>query len=114
MEVTLNNLTKTTINNINGVVFGFVCYSKVKDIDKLLKVVNNIWFGDCKVVAKVSTFDRYGNKRGGGKVRGKGEKRKAEGEKIHEGEKRKVGVDGGRGNVKMQGETVYGGKPVFE
>ena len=44
--------------NVNGVVFGFVRYSNVKDLDKLLKAVNNIWFGDCKVVAKVSVYDR--------------------------------------------------------
>ena len=40
--------------NVNGAVFGFVCYAKVKDVDKLLRVVNNVWFGDCKMVAKVS------------------------------------------------------------
>jgi len=111
--------------NVNGAVFGFVRYSKVKDVDKLLKAVNNVWFDDCKVVAKVSTYDRYGNKRGDGKDRGEGEKisegekRKFEGEKTHEGDKREEaghasGVGGG-GTFKAQGGgTVYGGKKVLE
>lgn len=60
--------------NVNGVVFGFVCYAKVKDIDKLLKAVNNVWFGDCEVVAKVSCFDRFGNRRFQGSTLGEGEK----------------------------------------
>ena len=44
--------------NVNGGMFGFVRYCKVKDVDKLLKALNNVWFGDCKVVAKVASFDR--------------------------------------------------------
>jgi hypothetical protein len=61
--------------NVNGAVFGFVRYGKVKDIDKLLKAVNNVWFGDCKVVVKVSSFDRFGNKRGEVREREVGEKK---------------------------------------
>ena len=111
--------------NVNGAVFGFVRYSKVKDVDKLLKAVNNVWLGDYKVVAKVSTYDRNGNKRGDGKDRGEGgknsdgEKRRIEGEKRYEGEKREVvgqarGVGGG-GTFEEQGEGfVYGGKKVSE
>ena len=49
--------------NVNGGVFGFVRFCKVRDIDKLLRVLNNVWFGDCKVVAKVASFDRFGNKK---------------------------------------------------
>jgi len=102
--------------NVNGDVFGFVRYSKVKDLEKLLKAVNNIWFGDCKVVAKVFAYDRYGQKRGEGRVRGEGEK-SIEGEKRKneeviyvEGEKRNmVGL-----NLEMQGEgIVHGAKPVM-
>ena len=66
--------------NVNGANFGFVRYSKVKDVDKLLKAVNNVWFGDYKVVVKVSSYDRYGNKR-------EEEGRKAMGVKTNEGEK---------------------------
>jgi hypothetical protein len=60
--------------NVNGALFGFVCYTKVKDVDKLLKAVNNVWFGNCKVVTKVSSFDRHGNKRSEGSKRVEGEK----------------------------------------
>ena len=44
--------------NVNGGAFGFVRYGKVKDVDKLLKALNNVWFGDWKVVAKVVSFGR--------------------------------------------------------
>jgi hypothetical protein len=69
--------------NVNGGVFGFVRYCKVKDVDKLLHALNNVWFGDWKVVAKVSSFDRDGINR-------KGVSNRVEGEKILEGEKSKI------------------------
>jgi len=115
--------------NVNGAVFGFVRYSNVKDVDKLLKAVNNIWFGDCKVVAKVSVYDRFGHKRGEARERGEGEKIN-EGEKTKneeginvEGEKRNVAglsverkimrVVGGGGIIKDQGGgAVHGAKSV--
>jgi len=93
---------------------GFVRYGKVRDVDKLLKAVNNVWFGDCKVVAKVANFDRFGNTN---KARGNsddGEKRKLDEEKIIEGEKRenvgKAKVDDGEsdGTVKGRGAVVGG------
>lgn len=46
--------------NVNGGVFGFVRYRKVKDVEKLLRAINNVWFGDWKVVAKVASFYRFG------------------------------------------------------
>ena len=46
--------------NVNGDTFGFVRYCKVKDVEKLLKALNNVWFGDWKVVAKVASFDKLG------------------------------------------------------
>lgn len=70
--------------NVNGGVFGFVRYGKVRDVDKLLKALNNVWFGDCKVVAKVASFDRFENQKGDARV-------SVEGGKNQEGEKRKVG-----------------------
>jgi len=80
--------------NVNGRVFGFVRYGNVKDVDKLLKAVNNVGFGDWRVVAKVATYDRFGNKKEVGRERG-------EGVKNSEGDKRKIG--GGRGN---EGEKI--------
>jgi len=49
--------------NLNGGVFGFVRYGNVKDVKKLLKALNNVWFGDYRVVAKVASFDRFGHRR---------------------------------------------------
>jgi len=31
--------------NVNGGLFGFVRFCKVRDVDKLLKALNNVWFG---------------------------------------------------------------------
>ena len=90
--------------NVNGGVFGFVRYGNVKDVDKLLKAVNNVWFGDWRVVAKVSSFDIFGNKMGGGRERGEREK-SLNGDKKLEGEKRKVGgVTGYMGETSKAGE----------
>jgi len=61
-------------HNVNRGVFGFVGYSKVKDVNKLLKALNNVKFGDWKVVAKVSSFDRYGKAQTVVRVNGEGEK----------------------------------------
>ena len=75
---------------VNGGVFGFVRYGNVKDVDKLLKVLNNVWFGDWRVVAKVASFDRLGNKNYGEGVKGEGDNKKeidlgGEGVKSHVG-----------------------------
>jgi hypothetical protein len=86
--------------NVNGGVFGFVRYSKVKDVEKLLKAINNVWFGDWKVVAKVASFDRFGKEQGVGGMR-------AEGENIQEGEKSKLeGVKNHEGAKNIMGVTV--------
>jgi len=99
--------------------FGFVRYSKVKDIDKLLRAVNNVRFGDCKVVAKVSSYDRFGNKREDGIARVEGEKiieggkHLVENEKILEGEKRKMSgllKDGGGAGKQVVDELLTGGR----
>ena len=92
--------------NVNGSAFGFVRYGNVKDVEKLLKAVNNVWFGDWRVVANVATFDRFGNKKEAGRERGDGVKTRV----LFEGEKRKVG--GGRG---VEGEKInVGGGSVNE
>jgi hypothetical protein len=44
--------------NVNGEMYGFVIFSKVKDVDKLLKAVNVVCFGNFRVRAKVARFDR--------------------------------------------------------
>lgn len=102
--------------NVNGGAFGFVRFRKVKDVEKLLMALNNVYFGDWRVVAKVASFDRFGNSKGEGRERGEGdkrrdggnnfegEKRKADGGKVNEGEKRK---DGGNDLV-VGGEVLCG------
>jgi len=44
--------------NVHGELYGFVQFSKVKDVGKLLKVVNVVCFGHFRVRAKVARFDR--------------------------------------------------------
>lgn len=75
-------------SNVNGGVFGFVRYDKVKDVDKLLKALNNVRFGDWNVVAKVASFDRFGNSQTVVQDNGEGEKI-IRGQKNKEGEKLK-------------------------
>lgn len=42
-------------------VYGFVQLSNVKDVYKLSKALNNVWFGQFHVVEKVARFDRIVN-----------------------------------------------------
>lgn len=44
--------------NLNGEVYGFVQYAKVRDVDKLLKALNNVCFGQFHVRAKLARFDK--------------------------------------------------------
>jgi len=100
--------------NVNGGVFGFVRYGHVKDVNKLLKAVNNVWFGDWRVVAKVASFDWFGNKRDEGKVKGErgknieGEKRKVVGRNGYKGEKSKNGYEGEKRNDVGYAQVVRG------
>lgn len=99
--------------NVNGGAFGFVRFGKVKDVEKLLKALNNVCFGDWKVVAKVASFVRNVGGRGEGSVRGEGEKISERGKNL-EGEKRELGgrkvVDGdiqGEGRSKgLEGDVA--------
>ncbi|AES59935.2 hypothetical protein MTR_1g035030 [Medicago truncatula] len=52
-------------HNVNGGAFGFVRYGKVKDVEKLPKALNNMWFGDWKV----ASFGMIGNNRREGRER---------------------------------------------
>lgn len=44
--------------NALGEVYGFVKFSNVRDVDKLLKALNSVWFGNLRVQAKVARFDK--------------------------------------------------------
>jgi len=68
--------------NVNGGVFGFVRYGRVMNVEKLLKALNNVWFGDWRVVAKVASFDRFGNQKHGVGAKVEGDKHE-EGRGVH-------------------------------
>lgn len=89
--------------NMNGDVYGFVRYAKVRDVDKLLKALNNVYFGHYHVRAKLARFDKMVSKEGeavrviegkGGRVEGK------------------VTVDGGRGFTPVRKREIKGEKRV--
>ena len=70
----------------------------MKDVDKLLKALNNVWFGDYRVVAKVATFNRLGNKSHGDGSKGEGVIKRelgveGEGVTCHVGRGKHVEVD---------------------
>ena len=44
--------------NANGDMFGFVRFSNMRDVGKLLKAVNAVYFGNYRVRAKLARFDR--------------------------------------------------------
>jgi hypothetical protein len=54
----LEDVVVPSKRNVNGEIYGFVRFSKVKDVDKLLKVVNDVCFKIFRVMAKVVRFDR--------------------------------------------------------
>ena len=95
----------------NGVVYGFV---KVRDVDKQLKALNNVCFGQYCVHAKLARFDKSKRVRefegDGGKVRlseGDGGKAIGRAMKVRgsgpEGEKSVVGVEGVGEGAKVKG-----------
>lgn len=99
--------------NRSGEVYGFVCYAKVQDVDKLLKAVNNVCFGQYCVRAVLARFDRKRGKfekeageGGGGRRSERGE---GEGEvvlkrrRVLEGEKNEKGRE-------LEGRLKEGGE----
>ena len=94
--------------NVNGGVFGFVRFGKVLNVEKLLKALNNVWFGDCRVVAKVASFDRFGNRKNDVRVKAEVDNLNG-GRNINVvrdnfmGKERGVGAeDAGRGKAKLE------------
>ena len=45
--------------NVHGHRFGFVKFVKVRDVAKLNKALNNVYFGDLRLFANVAKFDRF-------------------------------------------------------
>ena len=65
--------------NVQGKVYGFVCFGKVKNVAKLTKALNEVSFETYQVFAKVARFAKYAE--GGGNGKGN-ERKEVEGEKI--------------------------------
>ncbi|GAU51586.1 hypothetical protein TSUD_414300 [Trifolium subterraneum] len=51
--------------NKRGEPFGFVKFSKVRDVSKLLVALNNVWFGHFRVRTRIASFDRNDRVEGG-------------------------------------------------
>lgn len=45
--------------NSRGQVFGFARFSKVRDVDKLKKALNNIYIRDFSLFFNIARFDRF-------------------------------------------------------
>jgi len=73
--------------NVYGELFGFVRYSNVCDVGKLLKAVNVVYFGNFRVKAKAARFDRADSKE---------VERVCEGDNVGEGVSMKDGWVGGK------------------
>jgi hypothetical protein len=96
-------------------VYGFVRYAKVRDVDKLLKALNNVCFGQYCVRAVLARFDRKVS--GGKKIEGVGGKGEGGGETVKmrkkeiEGEKSE---DGSRVEFKKVREAKEGDEGVVK
>jgi len=44
--------------NMYGAAYGFVRFSNVRDIDKLLRAVNNVYFGHMRMKASLARFHK--------------------------------------------------------
>jgi len=107
--------------NRNGEVYGFVRFANVRDVDKLLKALNNVCFGRYCVCVMLARFDRKGERKGiemregegvGGKAGGslggevvKVRKKEAEGEKRKEGLKGRVGEEKKKEEGRLKGDV---------
>jgi len=76
--------------NARGQAYGFVRFLQVKDVDKMVQALNNVWFGDFQIWAKVAKFQRN-----------KSEAVKKSGDVVSKGcGKAQVG-EGGKGSGKL-------------
>ncbi|MCI37132.1 RNA recognition motif, partial [Trifolium medium] len=92
----MENVFVAPKRNINGYRYGFVRFSKVRDVTKLLHAVNNVSFGNYRIWAKVASFDR---------AYGKGEERRLKvGEAFVDEGARDKGAKMGRNRVGNNGE----------
>lgn len=84
--------------NALGEFYGFVKFSNVRDVDKLLKAINSVWFGNLRVRPKVARFDKAASKE---EVNVSGPDVRAKGVRSAEVRLGKKGVSVGDNNVKL-------------
>jgi hypothetical protein len=78
-----------------------VRYLKVRDVDKLEQALNNVWFGDLRVWAKVAKFARKEEE-----VRERVNVEGVRGSKVGEGEREKIIERKNGGELGREGENV--------
>jgi hypothetical protein len=84
--------------NARGRRFGFVRFSKVRDKEKMVRALNQVWFGTFKVYANIAAFKRSEEKREEGGVRVEtSEKMTEKGKGVVVGEGNKEGNNEGVG-----------------
>jgi len=54
----LEDVVVPSRHNFYGEYYGVVRFSKVRDVGKLLKAINTVWFGNFRVNSRVARFDR--------------------------------------------------------
>ncbi|GAU28487.1 hypothetical protein TSUD_294900 [Trifolium subterraneum] len=97
--------------NVHGYKYGFVIFSKVRDVTKLLQAINEISFGQFRIWARVARFDKA---RGSEKVTGGREKGgKDIGSNRGRQGREKLSKGDGENNVRKWSEgAVVGSKEV--
>lgn len=90
----LSDVYLSRFRNVRGQRFGFAKFSKVRDVEKLKKALNNVVFWDLRLFANVAKFDRFieknrgsagGEERNGGKrVEGENNRGNKEGKNSRE------------------------------
>jgi len=107
----LEDLFVAKNRNRNGEVYGFVRFAKVRDVDKLLKGLNNVCFGHYCVRVVLARFDRKGERKGVTMREGEGVGGKFGGERAGEVAKvREEEAEGEKSKAGVLGEGVVGTK----
>jgi len=61
----LSDVYLSRFRNVRGQRFGFANFLKVRDVEKLKKALNNVFFWDLRLFANVAKFDRFVDDEGG-------------------------------------------------
>ncbi|GAU32086.1 hypothetical protein TSUD_53540 [Trifolium subterraneum] len=129
----LENVVVARKRNVHSYKYGFVRFSKVRNINKLLTAINEISFGQFRIWARVARFDKAsfgeqenrvraqrrnvvgstGGRQGRDRIRkGEGENSKGEGEPLSKGEGEKISK--GEMRKLAEGRQVRVGEAMVE